>query len=108
MAILNLPTPPYAVLEVGEHNVARPGDVLENPATGERNVFHTTAQDTDGELLRYEAVFTPGGSAARTHVHPEQVARQKLLEVKLGITGAGRGRRLEAGVVLAVRAQTTR
>ena len=102
MAILNLPTPPYAALEEGEHNVARPGDVLENPASGERIVFHTTAQDTDGALLRYEAEFTPRGIAARTHIHPQQEERHEVLEGTLGITVAGREVELGAGDVAVV------
>jgi mannose-6-phosphate isomerase-like protein (cupin superfamily) len=82
--------------------VARAGDVLENPATGERIVFHTTAHDTGGELLRYKAEFMPRGIAARTHVHPQQEERHEVLEGTLGITVAGREVELHAGDVAVV------
>jgi mannose-6-phosphate isomerase-like protein (cupin superfamily) len=77
--------------------MARAGDVLENPATGERIVFRMTAQDTNGELLRYEAEFTPRGIATRMHVHPQQEERHEVLEGTLGITIAGQESELHAG-----------
>src|SRR5437660_7014881 len=108
MAILTLTSPAateareHTARSEGERDLAREGDVLENPATGERIVFHATARDTDGELLRYEAEFTPRGIAARTHVHPRQEERHEVLRGTLGITVAGRERRMQAGDVAVV------
>jgi len=82
--------------------MARPGDVLENPATGERILFHATARETEGELLRYEAVFRPRGIASREHVHPRQEERHEGLSGTLGITVGGRARRLGPGEVAVV------
>ncbi len=84
--------------------MARPGDVLENPATGERIVFQATAGDTGGELLRYEATFTPRGIGAREHVHPRQEERHEVLSGTLGISVEGRDRRLHTGDVAVVSA----
>jgi mannose-6-phosphate isomerase-like protein (cupin superfamily) len=84
--------------------VARRGDVLENPATGERILFHATAEETGGELLRYEAVFTPRGIAARLHVHPRQEERHEVLAGILGMTVDGRAREVYAGDVVVVSA----
>jgi len=79
--------------------VARAGDVLENPATGERLTFLRTAADTGGEVLEYELEFVPRGFAARDHLHPAQEERHEVLEGSLGIVRAGRERRLGPGEV---------
>src|SRR5207253_7936211 len=64
--------------------------------------FHAAARDTDGELLRYEALFIPRGIAAREHVHRRQEERHEVLAGTLGITVNGRPRRLEPGDVVVV------
>ena len=73
------------------------GEVLENPATGERLVFRRTAAETDGEALEYELLFRPQGFAAQEHLHPRQEERHEVLEGALGIVVAGRERRLGPG-----------
>jgi mannose-6-phosphate isomerase-like protein (cupin superfamily) len=77
--------------------VARAGDVLENPATGERLVFLRTA--ADGNVLEYELDFVPRGFAARNHLHPRQEERHEVLEGSLGIVVDGRERTLGPGDV---------
>jgi quercetin dioxygenase-like cupin family protein len=79
--------------------VARAGDVLENPATGDRLTFLKTAAETGGEALEYEITFKPGGFAARDHLHPLQEERHEVLEGTLGIVVAGNERRLGPGDV---------
>jgi mannose-6-phosphate isomerase-like protein (cupin superfamily) len=79
--------------------MARAGDVLENPGTGERLVFLRTAAETGGEVLEYELEFVPRGFAARNHLHPRQEERHEVLEGSLGIVVAGRERRLGPGEV---------
>jgi mannose-6-phosphate isomerase-like protein (cupin superfamily) len=79
--------------------VARAGDVLENPASGDRLVFLQTAADTGGELLEYELEFVPRGFAVRDHLHPLQEERHEILDGSLGIVVAGRERTLGAGDV---------
>ena len=79
--------------------MARAGDVLENPATGERLVFLQTAAETNGELLEYELTFVPSGFAVRDHLHPRQEERHEVLDGSLGIVVAGRERRLGPGDV---------
>jgi mannose-6-phosphate isomerase-like protein (cupin superfamily) len=86
--------------------VARAGDVLENPATGERLVFLRTAADGAGEVLEYELEFVPRGFAARNHLHPRQEERHEVLEGSLGIVVGGRKRRLGPGDVEVVPAGT--
>lgn len=79
--------------------MARGGDVLENPATGDRLVFLRTAAETGGEVLEYELEFVPRGFAVRDHLHPRQEERHEVLEGTLGIVVAGRERRLGVGDV---------
>jgi mannose-6-phosphate isomerase-like protein (cupin superfamily) len=79
--------------------VARAGDVLENPVTGDRLVFVRTAADGDGEMLEYELEFVPRGFAVRDHLHPRQEERHEVLEGSLGIVVAGQERRLGSGDV---------
>jgi quercetin dioxygenase-like cupin family protein len=59
--------------------VARRGDTLENPVTRERMTFLETASDTNGELLRLEHVFAPGGFVPAAHTHPKQEERLEVV-----------------------------
>ena len=43
--------------------MAKQGDVIENPVTGERIVFRQTSADTNGELLQFELYLKPHGFA---------------------------------------------
>jgi quercetin dioxygenase-like cupin family protein len=52
--------------------MARTGDIVEHPLTGERAIFTKTADDTRGELLRMEFTCRPGGSPPAEHVHQYQ------------------------------------
>jgi quercetin dioxygenase-like cupin family protein len=51
------------------------GQVLDNPISGERFVFHQTASDTGGQLLAFDLVLTPDGRVPGGHVHPVQEER---------------------------------
>ena len=77
--------------------MARAGDVLENPATGDRLVFLRTAAETGGEELQYELEFVPRGFAARDHLHPRQEERHEVLEGRLGFVVDGRRQTLGPG-----------
>jgi quercetin dioxygenase-like cupin family protein len=59
--------------------MARAGETIENPITQERVVFLATAQETNGEFLRVEHVFGPGGFVPAAHLHPDQVERFEVL-----------------------------
>ncbi len=77
--------------------MAEPGQVLENPATGERVVFRDTAGSTGGELLRFEIHFRPRGYTAVKHVQPRQEERHEVLTGALGVEVAGERRTLGVG-----------
>jgi mannose-6-phosphate isomerase-like protein (cupin superfamily) len=60
--------------------MAKAGDELENPVTGERLIFRKTAADTGGELLELDAVWTRAGHRLPEHVHPEMEERWEVLQ----------------------------
>jgi quercetin dioxygenase-like cupin family protein len=60
--------------------MAQPGQIIQNPVSGERIAFLRTAADTDGELLEFELELAPGGRVPGAHVHPEQEERFHILE----------------------------
>jgi quercetin dioxygenase-like cupin family protein len=70
--------------------MAYSGQVLYNPVSGERFVFHTTAGDSAGELLEFDAVVEPHGQVPGGHVHPGQ---QESFEVRAGIVKFRKGLR---------------
>jgi mannose-6-phosphate isomerase-like protein (cupin superfamily) len=73
--------------------MARQGQVIENPASGERVKWHLTTADTDGALLRFELWVRPGGAVTAPHVHRHSEERFELIG---GTMGLERGReRLE-------------
>ena len=59
--------------------MARAGETVENPATGERITFVQTAADTAGELLVMDDVWTRPGHRAPRHVHPEMEERWEVV-----------------------------
>jgi quercetin dioxygenase-like cupin family protein len=69
--------------------MARRGDVVENPITGERVLFLETSEDTNGELLRFEYVLPPRFSIPE-HVHPRQEERHEVLSGTLRSRVGGR------------------
>jgi len=59
--------------------LARPGEEIENPLTGERIRFLRTAADSGGELLEMESVWTRPGRRTPAHVHPEMEETWEVL-----------------------------
>jgi len=86
--------------------VARAGDVLENPSSGDRLTFLRTGAETGGELLEYELEFVPRGFAARDHLHPRQEERHEVLEGAFGLIVDGREQRLGPGDAVTVPPRT--
>ncbi len=59
------------------------GQIIENPVSGERITFVTTAADTGGELLVIELELTPDGHAPGLHVHPIQQERFEVISGRM-------------------------
>ena len=61
--------------------MAHAGQILQNPASGERITFRTTAADTGGELVAIDLELPPGGRVpGGLHVHPLQEERFTIAE----------------------------
>ncbi|MEX1195708.1 MAG: cupin domain-containing protein [Dehalococcoidia bacterium] len=59
--------------------MAKSGDVIENPVSGERVTFNETAAETDGELLRWEHSLRPGAQVPYDHIHSVQEERFEVV-----------------------------
>lgn len=86
--------------------MARSGDVIENPVTGQRVRFMLTGAETGGRLFRAEAAFPPGGSAGPRHVHPRQREDFEVLSGRAVFTVGGREQSARAGERVEVPAGT--
>lgn len=82
--------------------MARTGDTIEHPVTGERIEFLTTAGDTGGESLRMQLLVEPRGFAAAEHVHPRQEERFEILSGTIRYRVDGVEREAGAGEELVV------
>jgi quercetin dioxygenase-like cupin family protein len=72
--------------------MARPGDELHNPKTGQRLIFRRTTAETGGELVEVESVWAPGGDEPVAHYHPKQTEEFEVLAGRVG-TRIGRAER---------------
>jgi mannose-6-phosphate isomerase-like protein (cupin superfamily) len=63
--------------------MAKRGDKIENPVTRERLTWLDTANDTDGELLRFELAVRPGGSVPLAHIHAGQSESFEVIAGKM-------------------------
>lgn len=65
--------------------MAKTGDIIDYfDDSGQKIIFHQTASDNDGELLRVEAWLKPGTFQPGYHIHPYQEER---IEVISGVMG---------------------
>jgi quercetin dioxygenase-like cupin family protein len=82
--------------------MARSGDIIANPVTHERIVFHKTAGETNGTLLQFEDILDAGGIGPPEHVHPSQEERFEVLAGTFGVRIGGKERVLGPGAVVVV------
>jgi quercetin dioxygenase-like cupin family protein len=59
--------------------MAKAGDVLVHPITGERITFLQTSADTNGTLLQVEIEMQPNDFVTSEHIHPRQEERMRVL-----------------------------
>ena len=86
--------------------MARAGEVIENPVSGERYAFLKTAADTDGELLQFELSLRPGGRVPVDHIHTRQEERFEVISGTARVRVGKRWRDLRAGESVVVPAGT--
>ena len=82
--------------------MAKAGDVIGHPVTGERIEFLKTARETDGRSLRMGLLVEPRGFAAVEHVHPNQDERFEILSGRFRYRVDGVEREAGAGEVVEV------
>jgi hypothetical protein len=61
--------------------MAKAGDIIDNPVTGERIVVLQSAQETDGEVFAFELSIKPHGFVSAEHIHLKQ---EEIFEVTRG------------------------
>jgi mannose-6-phosphate isomerase-like protein (cupin superfamily) len=86
--------------------MARAGQVIRNPVTGETVTFLVTAADSGGELLELEMEADPRAPGATTHIHPRITERYELLEGRLHVKLEGTETVVSAGQRLEIRPRT--
>ena len=64
--------------------------VLYNPVSGERFIFHTAADEGGGKPLEFDLVVEPHGRVPGGHIHPGQ---QETFQVQAGLVRFRRGLR---------------
>ncbi len=82
--------------------MARAGQVIHNPITGERITFLQTSADTGGESLSVEVESPPRAKGVPLHYHLVQTESFEALEGTLDLHAHGRDLRLQPGESAAV------
>jgi quercetin dioxygenase-like cupin family protein len=83
--------------------MVRPGQVMENPVSGEdRIVFTKTAHQTGGELFELEVFIRAGAPGTPEMIHPLQDESFKVLSGSLDFRIGGREQHLKAGESLLI------
>ncbi|HUF53497.1 MAG TPA: cupin domain-containing protein [Dehalococcoidia bacterium] len=59
--------------------MAKSGEVVENPISGERVSFQLVSAETDGALLRWEHALRPGARVPYDHIHSVQEERFEVV-----------------------------
>jgi len=83
-----------------------PGQIIENPVSGERITFRRTGADTGGELLAFDLELQPDGAVPGKHVHPSQEERFTVVSGRMKFRKGLRTVIAEAGDVVVVPAGT--
>src|SRR5262245_16618114 len=86
--------------------MARAGETIANPITGEQTTFVVTADSSDGALLQLDVVIAPGGTSPPPHVHRAFAETHDVREGRLGITMDGAERIVDAPGAIEIPAGT--
>jgi quercetin dioxygenase-like cupin family protein len=86
--------------------MAKAGDIIEHPVTGEKLIFRKTAQETAGALLQGELIVKPHGFVAAAHIHPQQEERFEVLSGSIRLRMNGVEKDLQKGETMLVPAGT--
>ncbi len=86
--------------------MAKAGDILDHPVTGEKIIFRKTAKDTSGDLMQADVIMRPHGFVAAEHVHPLQEERFEVLSGSVKFRVNGVKREVRAGEITVVPPRT--
>ncbi len=76
------------------------GTAIDSPQTGERLIFRSTRDSSNGALFQAELIVQPGGYVVQSHKHPLQEERFVVLEGKYGWEIGGKRGVASAGETL--------
>ena len=82
--------------------MVQPGDVIENPVTGERITFLRTSAQTGGSLAEMELALSPTAHLAAAHIHLHQEERFEVIEGLIRIRCNAEESLVGAGATVAV------
>ena len=77
--------------------MAKRGDVIEHPVTGEKLTFLETAEYTAGEYAAFELRVKPHGFVAAPHIHPKMEESFEIHSGTFTFVVDGEERQVEAG-----------
>ena len=77
--------------------MARVGQTIEHPLSGERITFLETAGTTGGDLLKISIEMAPGGILGAAHVHPRAQEEFEILSGRIQLKTSGKTRVADAG-----------
>jgi mannose-6-phosphate isomerase-like protein (cupin superfamily) len=77
--------------------MARVGETIENPVTGERITWVETAESTAGELLAFDLYIAPGAAVATEHFHARQEERFLVSVGTISLEATGERRKIGPG-----------
>ena len=86
--------------------MAKVGEEIFNPRTGQRMIFLQTGKETNGELLRNESYNPPAGDAEPEHTHPFQQSGAEVISGSLRFRVGSEERSLKAGESITIPANT--
>lgn len=86
--------------------MAKAGDEIVNPRTGQRMIFLKTGTETRGELVQIDTYNPPTGVPEPEHVHPFQESGAEVLSGSLRFRVGGQERLVRAGESITIPANT--
>ena len=86
--------------------MAKAGDEITNPRTGQRMVFLRTAKETAGDLLQIDTYNPPTATPEPEHVHPFQESGAEVISGSLRFRVNGVERSIPAGESITIPANT--
>jgi quercetin dioxygenase-like cupin family protein len=86
--------------------MAKVGEEILNPRTGQRMIFLQTGKETNGELLSNESYNPPAGDAEPEHTHPFQESGAEVISGSLRFRVGSEERSLKAGESITIPANT--